>query len=720
MFSNQQQIIECVEHSLQIGRSHGFRVMLVLAGEANQCLNAINNSLKNSLAEDLTRPQMSLNAKSSSDYLVQHVPDLHSNSDVSDEINSLLGSEHTCVIFDARHKFEERLFAAAAGTITAGGLLVLQTPPFHEWATMQCHSSSVGLRSPFISRLCKKLAWHQSPGMNAPSTAIGQFKTQQDIPTDAAFFIAATKPKADLSRLSSEHAAQCCGWKNAQDSMLEALMNHLQSKEKCACVIQGDRGRGKSTLIGRAMRQLKAIDSSDQRSISITANRRSACVTLLEHAQKPIPFVPLDNALSAAHDILIVEEAGSIPIPVLEILLKQSQSIVFATTVQGYEGAGRGFAIRFAKRLDKLIPDWLKLNPVLPIRWSAGDPVEAFVNDALLLKTALPTIEKPSRLIPEDSQVSLIERRTLANNDSLLAQVYGLLVQAHYQTTPADLRNLLDQPELLLFAQKTDQVLTGAALVALEGAIPGDLHQAILHKQRRLPDQILPQLLAQSSGEKNVLKERFARIVRIAIHPDIHQKGFGTHMFRHLHKQLTTNTPNRVQVNSVGASFGADKHTLSFWLKQGLKPIHYGYKANPRSALRAACLVSSNHAAVRNSIDKACRILHLNTQAQLSQNDHNDPVQKILLTATMPTDGASLPSFDSHQLISDYFQSRRSFIDTVGLLSSYTQFNDTEAVHKVVNQTLDGYQTMSPKMRRVAEERLRTVLGENSVFGESN
>ncbi len=707
MISNQHQITSTLKNSLRIGRSQNYRVLLVLTGQANLCVKSVCDAFLETITDQTIGPQKlapkMLQSVSTSTNYIMHVPDPHSNSDVSDEINALLGGEHVCLIFDARNTFDERLFAAAAGTITAGGLLVLQTPPLHEWASRPFSWSTSDQPSLFISRLCKKLVAHHTVKIDTTPPTKKQNTPPNKISQDSALFIAAAACK-------TKEESQCDDWKIEQDAMLELLLTNLQSNPESVSVVQGDRGRGKSTLIGRAINQLIASESSKHRSISITANRRSACEILLKSAQQPIRFVQIDKAVSISHDVLIVEEAGSIPITVLEQLLQKSRSTIFATTVQGYEGAGRGFAIRFTRRLNKLRPDWLKLNPVLPIRWSKGDPLESFVNDALLLTTELSTIQQSTRLTPENAHVILVDKHTLADDDLLLAQVYGLLVQAHYQTTPADLRNLLDQSHLLLFVQKTDQVLTGAALVALEGEIPSDLHQLILHKKRRLADQILPQLLAQSSGEADALNERFARIVRIAIHPAIHQQGFGTHLFNQLHEQLTTDAIKHVQVTGIGASFGADENTLSFWLKQGLKPIHYGYKINPRSALRAACLISSQHSPVKESIDKACWLLHVNIQARISQITDTDSIEKKLLAATKSANETSLSSHDIERLIHDFCQARRSFIDTVGLLLTSDFLNETNAVHDAVRHTLANYQYLSPKSRKSAEKQLRSVL----------
>lgn len=50
-------------------------------------------------------------------------------------------------------------------------------------------------------------------------------------------------------------------------------------------------------------------------------------------------------------DVVAVDEAAAVPLPILYDVHKRFDRMVFATTIHGYEGAGRGFSIRFLKYL---------------------------------------------------------------------------------------------------------------------------------------------------------------------------------------------------------------------------------------------------------------------------------------------------------------------------------------------------------------------------------
>ena len=697
MFSNQADPLPSLKHSLELAYLRKHRTLLVLAGDDDQYLPQIRDIIKssalytNSIAAS---PDQRTTAQFSK--AIMHVPDRHSNSDNSDQINALLGSEHRCLIFDAHGAFEERLFAACAGTLIAGGVLVFRTPPLNQWATR-----TNGNDSAFIKRLVRKIQRHEPLKFDKPASHSSESYN------GATFLITNPETNSEAGRQITQPA-----WEEEQDDLLAQLIAQLSSSDQSATVIQADRGRGKSALIGRALNHLFA--NHRKATIHLTASRQSACAVLQQHVEDtaekkfPITFLPIERALELKHELLIVEEAGSISIPVLIKLTNLSRHIVFATTVQGYEGAGRGFALRFSKQLDRLRPGWVKLQPVQPIRWSPNDPVEAFVNDALLLKTQLPHIEITEELRPEAARLTHIHKHELSNNDGLLEEIYALLIQAHYQTTPADLRHMLEQEKLLVFAQRTNNLLTGAALVALEGEIPIELHEAIVRKQRRLADQILPQVLAQSIATPGVLALGYARIVRIAVHPALHRRGFGTALFKQLRQYFTSD--NRI----IGASFGADDLSMSFWLKLGFTPIHYGYKINPRSGLRSACVLLGEYPQAKLAIDKAMAILYENllalekTTVSANRKQGDQVRQQIIQAIDKPN--ATLTDAEKIRLVTDFCHSQRSFNDTVGFINLDGTATANETIKAHLQTLLSPDETLKPKQRRLAEQALRDAL----------
>ena len=79
-------------------------------------------------------------------------------------------------------------------------------------------------------------------------------------------------------------------------------------------------------------------------------------------------------------DIIIVDEAAGIDVPVLWKISEGVKYLVFSTTIHGYEGAGRGFSIRFLRKLeeDETI-EIEKIHLTEPIRYGKGGVSSQFL-----------------------------------------------------------------------------------------------------------------------------------------------------------------------------------------------------------------------------------------------------------------------------------------------------------------------------------------------------
>ena len=115
-----------------------------------------------------------------------------------------------------------------------------------------------------------------------------------------------------------------------------------------------------------------------------------------------LEFIPPYKTLGENADAILVDEAGGIHVSLLLQIAEKFPKAVFASKVHGYEGAGRGFSLRFLKTIEKLEdvkPYIVELKE--PIRYAPEDPVEGWLYEALLLSA------EPAELGGE--QVSLEE-----------------------------------------------------------------------------------------------------------------------------------------------------------------------------------------------------------------------------------------------------------------------------------------------------------------------
>ncbi|MFC3294543.1 tRNA(Met) cytidine acetyltransferase TmcA [Modicisalibacter luteus] len=512
-----------------------------------------------------------------------------------------LGGEHDLVIFDAaslRAGFDPDAFGAVSGTVRAGGLLVLLTP--ETWR--------IGVPGPDAD-YARLAAWpHTAESLSARYLArlarrLGESPHVQHWPVGAAGLTLPAERQDDVSAPPDD--AACLTQDQAQ-----AVRRLTRLRRRRPVVLTADRGRGKSAALGiAAVRRLQA----GERRLWVTAPRPAAVEPLFERLAALLPegrregntfyagidgagaevrFLAPDALLEAlqAPDVdlsspptLFVDEAAAIPSPLLSRWLSAFPRIAFATTVHGYEGTGRGFALRFRERLERDTPGWRELRLAQPVRWAEGDPLEAVTRDLLLLD-AEPD-ERPQvtqALADHDVRLVVLDRDTLADDDVRLNALFGLLVQAHYRTTPADLRQLLDGPGTHLLAAYAGGVCVGICQASEEGGFPAGLAQAIALGQRRPRGHLLAQSLAAHAGQAEAAEAGWCRITRIAVHPAARRLGIGRQLIESLAKRMASQGIDR-----LGVSFGAEASLLVFWRSLGFVSLRLGLSREAASGEHA-------------------------------------------------------------------------------------------------------------------------------------
>lgn len=196
--------------------------------------------------------------------------------------------------------------------------------------------------------------------------------------------------------------------------------------------VTAPRGRGKSALAGMLLNGI-------QGSAVVTAPAKGATDVIARFAGEHFHFMAPDALLASTTeaDWLIVDEAAAIPGPLLEKLASRFPRVLLTTTVQGYEGTGRGFLLKFCARFSGL----RRYTLSTPVRWAAGCPLERIVANALLFDDAL-IDRKPEGEV----RLTSLEPGMWESDPTRGAGVYELLCAAHYRTSPLDLRRMMDAP----------------------------------------------------------------------------------------------------------------------------------------------------------------------------------------------------------------------------------------------------------------------------------
>lgn len=291
------------------------------------------------------------------------------------------------------------------------------------------------------------------------------------------------------------------------------------------------------------------------------------------HRQTIQYISPTDSQVLGQAELLIIDEAAAIPLPLVKKLL--GPYLVFmASTINGYEGTGRSLSLKLIQQLRDQSKNIIKDNTQTqivsrdenngtkdlesihissrslievtldePIRYAPGDPVESWLNKLLCLDAKLPKHTKyATRGCPHPSECSLfyINRDTLFSYDpvseAFLQRMMALFVSSHYKNSPNDLQLMSDAPAHQLYALFGPDVGKDASIpiplcviqIALEGEISKDSIRSSLSRGIRAGGDLIPWLVSQQFQDDDFASLSGARVVRIATHPDYTKMGYGT------------------------------------------------------------------------------------------------------------------------------------------------------------------------------------------------
>jgi tRNA(Met) cytidine acetyltransferase len=386
-----------------------------------------------------------------------------------------------------------------------------------------------------------------------------------------------------------------------QARVVDTLVASWRSDTPSRIVLTADRGRGKSAALGLA------IARADLPRVAVTAAHPDAVREVLRFANAP--FVPLHDLLrtDGRYDAIVVDEAAQVPVPTLQRLTHHhaASHLAFATTTHGYEGTGRGFALRFVEGID---PIRLELHD--PIRWAPDDPLERTIFAALLLDCELPDVP-----LTNDVDFVALDREALAHDLPRLRELFGLLVHAHYRTTPSDLHRLLDAPNLRVHAALARGHVVAATIVAEEGGLPPALCDSVASGVTRLNGHALADALVAHLGHPDAGRLRMLRSVRIAVHPAWRRRGIASQLVEHVHR---SDDPDL-----FGTLFGATAELVAFRRRLGYEVVRLSASRGAGTGEPSVMMLRPVTASARVLVERLRHELarELPTQLQLLRAD---------------------------------------------------------------------------------------------------
>lgn len=676
------------------------RSMLLLSGDIEWCehiasllFSRLNHSNNASVVELVQWVSNDLPDEIKKSRFVRHI---HRS-----KADSLLGNDTENVVINCFDGLNPNLLASISGTLKGGGFIVLLTPSLQSWASFDdpdyqryamTRPTSVSLNEKpsgyFLRRFIHAVEMQQVFSDRAISksltdTAINVQKSMFEVmvfeQTQENTFLSKTpflqkQNKPEMHSIKESNVAynvktvlpatqvrgvelksvSVSSIKPTSDQLtLINRVNELLAKPKGVLVVKADRGRGKSTALGIAIAKLiqskniTAIITSPQRNHvnHFFSGLLSADKKFDNNKINAVRYLPPDKLADILFDkveadVVIVDEAAALALSLLYKLRERFSRVIFATTMHGYEGSGRGFYLRFLQYLRKETQHLDELVLSKPCRWSENCGLEVFIDRLLCIKPEVSALgylsEVPIKnndeqvlhgrqeaLKAPNISIRKVSKTQLLTSEPLLQSVFALLVQAHYQTQPNDLRLLLDQPYSHLWIAEQDlynesddsatddstndrkkikseehgqaeflentidpvrRSLVAVLFVIEEGGFEPDqnlLAIDIAKGIRRPKGNLVAQKLAHQSGDSAWCALKGMRVVRVAVSEPYRLQGIASLLLNTLADYC-----RKQSIDYWSSSFAYDPQTAGFWMANKALPVHLGMHLDKASAAR--------------------------------------------------------------------------------------------------------------------------------------
>lgn len=525
-----------------------------------------------------------------------------------------LGTTFDVLVLDLVNDLKPNDVGRLVGVVRGGGLVVFLTPNWSAWDEAKT-VFKMGLTVPghpeprhvFIRWFKLKLRVHD--GIYAYDADNDEVIKAKDLEAPEA------KPKPIEPPENPVFPAKLYKLALTQDQVrvIKAMESFVEKpKRKRVLIVTADRGRGKSCAVGIGLVGLahELRKYKHRVRILLTAPSLSNVQSLMELALKAAEELGLDpkpvkrggnvieiqgkgfsleywdpiDVVKLSGDVVAVDEASGIHVPLLHAIWRKHKRLVFAATIHGYEGAGRGFSVRFLSEIKKDPKTELRqIEMKEPIRYAVNDPIEEWLFKTLLLDAEPANLDEADHADISSGNLEYVkldpEWLFSPEGEETLRQLFGIYVLAHYRNEPDDLGMLADAPHhsIRVLRTRTGGKVVCSVQVAEEGGLDDGLVDELL-RGGKIPGNILPDRLLKHLRLREFGKTKGWRIVRIATHPAVQGKGVGSRMLEELYRECVERG-----YDWLGSGFGVNYELLKFWLKNGFYPLHMSPDRNPVS-----------------------------------------------------------------------------------------------------------------------------------------
>ena len=485
------------------------------------------------------------------------------------EVFKRLGEEYNYVILDVYEILRPNIVAASTEMIKAGGALVLLTTEWDSWnPTPLAKELSEGVFTKYIKeRISKAYPLLHYDCERERIVQIRYPKTSIPLPREKKIDFRKFRAHKQLIKLCATEE---------QATFLDKFVELMKGRGR-VLLAKGDRGRGKSSALGLALAQ--AILARYIGNATVTAPSLESVQSLMKMLKKALTALNIkhrvverkslikaiygpwfkvefkDPASVEGYALTVVDEASALGIARLRRIVWKSRKIVTATTIHGYEGSGHVLEQIILKN----IPNPAIVNFKKPIRYGLNDPLEQWLYETFMLNI------EPYPVSEDKVEYSRISKEELIRNKEVLRRIYGLLVIAHYRNMPDDLVTLLDAKhhKIRALVNSKGEVIAVAQLALEKSQNMGNLGKT---KGLLIVDKFVKYGVNEALGTKGV------RIVRIAVHPNLQKKGYGSFLLRKIEEEFRD--------SDWIASIFSRNDVLHFWVKNNYSVFYISPRYN--------------------------------------------------------------------------------------------------------------------------------------------
>uniref|UniRef100_A0A8C1USF0 RNA cytidine acetyltransferase n=1 Tax=Cyprinus carpio TaxID=7962 RepID=A0A8C1USF0_CYPCA len=305
-----------------------------------------------------------------------------------------------------------------------------------------------------------------------------------------------------------------------------------------------------------ALQYQEHLDYEIIQSLNPEFNKAVIRVNIFKEHRQTIQYIhPADAVKLGQAELLVIDEAAAIPLPLVKKLL--GPYLVFmASTINGYEGTGRSLSLKLIQQLRQQSAD-SQLNLSAEnrntstarlaaartlhevtlhesIRYGQGDAVEKWLNDLLCLDCL--SVPRIISGCPLPQTCDLYPLKHYVMSQTLNTKLILTQTPLPPQNSPNDLQMLSDAPAHHLFCllppvpptQNSLPEVLAVVQVCLEGEISRQSVLNSLSRGKKASGDLIPWTISEQFQDPEFGGLSGGRIVRIAVNPDYQGMGYGS------------------------------------------------------------------------------------------------------------------------------------------------------------------------------------------------